>query len=194
MMIYLIYAVSILVVFALVADMLSIWFPGRLEKIKRRLYPRGSRRSIDETDATARGVREAALYIANYSLGAGKSAAESVEDAIAYIRSRTKDWKNEEELRQWLVAQLGTHSTRRLPELSIMKTSKPMRDRIIVVSIGFIAGICFGALSAHYLIRSDDYTIQIMNQRTALKINKRTGETWEFDPRQQTWIPISGGR
>lgn len=191
-----IYAISILVGFALVvwfvADILSFWFPERFEKIKQRLYLRGARRFIDERDAVIRGVREAAIYIAEYSFRSGKGVAESVEDAIAFIRSRTKEWKNEEELRHWLVVHLNTDSSRSLTDLSIMKTSAIKRDRIVVMSIGFIAGICLGGLTCQKLVRSDDFTIQIMNQVTALKINKRTGETWEYDRRNKMWTPIGG--
>jgi uncharacterized membrane-anchored protein YhcB (DUF1043 family) len=57
------------------------------------------------------------------------------------------------------------------------------------LTIGLIIGVSLGFAGSR--LTSDLYTIQVMNGATALKINKRTGESWRFDRVQNHWNPIS---
>ena len=64
------------------------------------------------------------------------------------------------------------------------------RETYVGLLIGLLVGCFIGFLATHYLSRSDVYSIQIMNERTAVKMNKRTGETWTLDRVEKVWKPV----
>jgi hypothetical protein len=55
------------------------------------------------------------------------------------------------------------------------------KELLLGLASGLIVGGLIGAISSCYLTRGEDFSISVLNQRTAIKINKRTGETWQFD-------------
>src|SRR5258707_1206846 len=61
-----------------------------------------------------------------------------------------------------------------------------MNDKKLI--IGLMVGLLVGGLVAISINRqSEPYSIQIMNFRTALKINRRTGETWALYVGEHEW-------
>ena len=58
---------------------------------------------------------------------------------------------------------------------------------IVGITIGLVVGFGLGSFVRTRIIETDIYTIQIMNTVTALKINKRTGQTWVYDSFEGTW-------
>ncbi|HEX5218870.1 MAG TPA: hypothetical protein VFZ59_04835 [Verrucomicrobiae bacterium] len=66
----------------------------------------------------------------------------------------------------------------------------------IGILVGFLAGAIVGFMANRNTAaqgKSEDFSIQVLNQVTAIKINKRTGETWQFDFREDkeaNWKPI----
>jgi hypothetical protein len=72
---------------------------------------------------------------------------------------------------------------------------KEMNKTTIIVGIlgAFTLGVLSGYLGQQYLMPVDRYTIQVVNAGVALKIDKRTGESWRFDPHNNIWLPVRNG-
>ena len=62
----------------------------------------------------------------------------------------------------------------------------------IGLGIGVFVGALIGFFSNKHIIQSEIYSVQILSQTTAIKINKRTGETWRFyrGESDKGWQPI----
>jgi hypothetical protein len=182
-MIYVIYSISILVGLALllwfIADILRLWLPKHFENVKRCIRLGGLRKS-DEDHVTHQRIRDAGLYIAKHSLRAGKTVTEAVEDAISHIRNRTKGWKNDDEVRRWLTSQLSTQAKTGFSIFDVMKNSSWKRDMIVLLG-GILVGLSigWGTIGLH-----DRYSIHSLSGPSrvrAIKLDKKTGETWTMD-------------
>jgi hypothetical protein len=166
-----------------------------MKRVKQRLFVlfalSGSRNPPNEE---ALKVRNAALHVANYHLEAGRSVEVAVADAITHIRLRTRDWNDEPGLRRWLKSQLSTHLKARPSELkppgdtrasdvSIMKTNDWKRD-IAIAAVGILVGFGIGWV-ARSAVRSDRYSLHTLgpplSHVRAIKLDKRTGDTWVMD-------------
>lgn len=62
-----------------------------------------------------------------------------------------------------------------------------MKDKLL---IGIAVGLVLGLLLGRFLFQSDAYSISVLNQYVAIKINKRSGETWRFDMSNDKWARI----
>ena len=150
---------------------------------------------IDERQAA---LRDAALHVANDNLKKGKSISESVELAIDYLYSQTTAWCQEDEMRAWLKAQLGsspetmkTESVKEKPTI----LSQFNRNSLVAGGMGLALGLLIGFLLLALLPHPDEFVVQIMNNSTAIKVNKRTGETWKLhrEPGGYQWEPLQNG-
>ena len=61
------------------------------------------------------------------------------------------------------------------------------KELLFGAAFGLLIGITVGFLSARSLSKPDHYTLQIMNQAVALKMNTRTGVTWRFNFNEGDW-------
>ena len=64
------------------------------------------------------------------------------------------------------------------------------------LGIGLVAGMLIGFLFNRYALQSENFSVQILNQHTAIKLNKRTGQTWRFfrGELEKGWQPIDGAK
>ena len=69
-----------------------------------------------------------------------------------------------------------------------MKIENP-KQLLFGVVVGVVIGIS-GSLIALRTSNRDEYSVSVLNERTAIKINKRTGESWQFDRVNRVWAPI----
>jgi hypothetical protein len=176
------------------------------------------RTSEDGNSATAEEIRAAALHVAKYHLGAGKTTAVALVEAIAHVRSRAKDWNGEDELRRWLMSQLGIkpktsgwsrpktsegsksgeNSKQKTKEESVnaMKTAilnRNWKREITALALGMTVGVCVG-----WVVRttadSERYSIHTIDPRHslyhAIKLGKRTGQTWLLDGEYGYWTNL----
>jgi hypothetical protein len=71
-----------------------------------------------------------------------------------------------------------------------MKSSNPKREAI-VAALAFALGTAIGAALAGYFHGwGENYSILIMNPHMALRIDKRTGQTWSMDFQDGFWQPV----
>ena len=62
------------------------------------------------------------------------------------------------------------------------------KQLILGIAIGLVAGLGLGIFAETWMKGEEVYTIQVIGNYTALKINKRTGQTWVYDHRNaETW-------
>jgi hypothetical protein len=62
---------------------------------------------------------------------------------------------------------------------------KLLSTGLVCLLVGFVAGAIFLRL------RSEPFSVSVVNTSVAIKINKRTGETWKaVAGRGLTWIPM----
>lgn len=59
------------------------------------------------------------------------------------------------------------------------------------LAVGLLVGLVVGVSVMHILNPPERYSIQIMNEVMALKLDKRTGQTWKLRGNGTEWIPIS---
>jgi len=61
--------------------------------------------------------------------------------------------------------------------------------------IGAIVGIVLGCLGTlvgkYYLAPTDQFSVQVMNEDVAIKLNKTTGETWLYNRVVGSWMKLS---
>lgn len=181
-------AIGIAVSTWFIADILKLWFPERYERIKRSLSLRKALKPEENRHhSPAERLRDAALQLAVQSLQNGKSLDESIGTAIEHIRRRTKVWRNEDELRGWLERKLSERSNNVATKSRLMKIENLRKPLFVGLIAGFIVGICAGVIATRFLFYSDDFSVQIMNHATAIKTNKRTGETWIMNRDDGVW-------
>ena len=65
------------------------------------------------------------------------------------------------------------------------------KQLIIGIVVGLIAGFLLAWRFQNLIPSTDNYSVQIMNQAVAIKVNKRTGETWEYSSGNRAWKPIA---
>lgn len=194
--------VGVAVVAWFVGDFLDLWFPEYHAKMKRtwcfRVLKRPERtqdvasegqtepaegaghRGLRARDASLQQLRDAAAHVATYSLSQGKGVSESIEDAIAYIRSRTKEWRNEGDIRRWLAEELNSEGQTERKLFDFRRFSK---RELVVVSIGILVAFALGWLTrgGH---AGDRFSIHVMSAPSrvrAIKLDKSSGETWSMD-------------
>jgi hypothetical protein len=58
------------------------------------------------------------------------------------------------------------------------------------LAVAMLCGIAVGFFTARFVFW-EHYTVQIMNEAYAIKINTRTGETWMLNLRDKMWQQIT---
>ena len=71
----------------------------------------------------------------------------------------------------------------------VMTATNSQRALVLFV-IAFLTGVAVGAVAIRYSPDSGEYSVLIMNEYTALRINKRTGQTWRLNRQEGSWEPV----
>lgn len=78
---------------------------------------------------------------------------------------------------------------RKSPTPNSPMTIKPSRDLLLGVGIGIAVGLGIGIAYQSLIGTSGEFSMSVVNEKTIVKINKRTGQTWILMRTNQTRDP-----